>query len=314
MGNKISKLKTKRYITLILLLVLTISIFCLLGNYKKIKFAHISSISTSASSLSSSVTGINSSNYSTGVDTLNYKINFQIDDKKSKRVVIVATLSEYENRYARFKQIDNSRVNEEGNRIEVTVKAVPKKNNTIIIPVILNNAPYGVTINPKIVAIDNTKEEILDISKITVNTKSIDGYVKDDSDKRLGNIEVVLLSNNEKVKSTYSNSDGYYSFSLDNDKEYTIGISEETYKIINLKETSAGEKRGINIIVSKTNPFKISINKTISDLELIINGKKENYTYDKKDDIAKSLVLTISKTNLIFIFSFAFIDCPSISL
>ena len=289
MGNKISKLKTKRFITLVLLLVLTISIFCLLGNYKKIKFAHISSISTSASSLSSSVAGINSSNYSTGVDTLNYKIIFQIDDKKSKRVVIVATLSEYENRYARFKQIDNSRVNEEGNRIEVTVKAVPEKNNTITIPVILNNAPYGVTINPKIVAIDNTKEEILDISKITVNTKSIDGYVKDDSDKRLSNIEVVLLSNNEKVKSTYSNSDGYYSFSLDNDKEYTIGISEETYKIINLKETSAGEKRGINIIVSKTNPFKISINKTISDLELIINGKKENYTYDKKDDIAKAL-------------------------
>jgi len=261
----------------------------LLGNNKKFKLAHITSISTSASSLSASVTNIDDNTYSTGVDTLNYKINFEIDDKKEKQVVIVANLSENENRYARFKQIENSKVNEEGNRIEVTVKAVPKKINTITIPIVLNNAPYGVIINPKITVIDNTKEEILDTSKITVNTKSIEGYVKDDSDKKLSNIEVVLLSNNEKVRSTYSDSNGYYSFSLDGDKEYTIGISEETYKVINLNETSSGNKRGINIIVSKTDPFKISINKTISDLELIINGKRENYTYNKKDDIAKAL-------------------------
>ena len=289
MRDKITRLKTKKYITLVLLLVLTIGIFCLLENNKKFKLAHITSISTSASSLSASVTNIDDNTYSTGVDTLNYKINFEIDDKKEKQVVIVANLSENENRYARFKQIENSKVNEEGNRIEVTVKAVPKKINTITIPIVLNNAPYGVIINPKITVIDNTKEEILDTSKITVNTKSIEGYVKDDSDKRLSNIEVVLLGNNEKVRSTYSDSNGYYSFSLDGDKEYTIGISEETYKVINLNETSSGNKRGINIIVSKTDPFKISINKTISDLELIINGKRENYTYNKKDDIAKAL-------------------------
>ena len=287
MKNKIRSLKTKRYVATIVLVLLFVFVLGLTSILKPmLKNIKINSILSNTTSLNASVIdgtseGIESNNY----DEIKYQIKVDKENNDDE-AIIIGTLTDKENKYARFKSTKEGVVTENGKKITVTTK---KKKVTIT--VIIENAPYGTTINPKykINSQDENKENI-NVQPVTITGKSVEGKVMDEKGTLYTGIELGLSSNGEEVKRTYTKTEGDYVFSLGDLNAYEVNIKEDKYKIVRYSEETTDENRRVlNVVIKEVEPFKLNIKKTISKLDLVVNGKKQTFNYNDETKVVKSL-------------------------
>ena len=286
MRDKINKLKAKKYATTIiigLLLVFVLGLFTLLG--PSIKNIKINKVLSKTTALNASVNdaiseGVSSNNY----DEIKYQI--KVNKENSDTAVITGTLTNKENKYARFKQIKDSIVSEDGKTITLTTTR-----NKVTITVIITNAPYGTTINPNfsINSVDESKSKI-NVDPVTITGKSVEGKIYDESGTFYNGLELSLNKNGEEVKRTYTRDDGEYVFSLGDVDTYSINLEEDKYKIVRYTEETTDENRRVlNIVIKEVEPFKLSIKKSINKLDLLVNGNRLTYNYNDETKVVQSL-------------------------
>ena len=287
MKDKLRKLKTKRYVATIMVVLLFVFVLGLTSMLKPmLKNIKINNIVSKTTSLNASVIdgtseGVISNNY----DEIKYQIKVE-KESDDDEAIIIGTLSEKENKYARFKTTKEGVVTENGKKITVTTK---KKKVTIT--VIIENAPYGTTINPKykINSQDENKSKV-EVEPVTITGKSVEGKVLDENGTLYTGIELGLSSNGEEVKRTYTRSDGDYVFSLGDLNAYEVNVKEDKYKIVRYSEETTDENRRVlNVVIKEVEPFNLNIKKTISKLDLTVNGKKQTFNYNDEEKVVKSL-------------------------
>ena len=286
MKEKLKRLKTKRYVAAIMIVLLFVFVLGLTSLLKPmLKEIKINKIVSKTTALNASVIdgtseGVESNNY----DEIKYRLT--IEKESDDQAIIIGTLSEKENKYARFKSTKEGVVTENGKKITVTTK---KKKVTIT--VIIENAPYGTSITPnfKINSQDENKSKI-EVEPVTITGKSVEGKVIDENGTLYTGIELGLSSNGEEIKRTYTRSDGDYVFSLGDLNSYEVSVKEDKYKIVRYSEETTDENRRIlNVVIKEVEPFKLNIKKTISKLDLTINGKKETFNYNDETTVVKSI-------------------------
>ena len=286
MKDTLKKLKRKKYSASILLIVLVVFVIGLISILKPvIKNIKIDKVLTKTSSLNASVIdgiseGVQSNNY----DQIKYQI--KVNKDSSDTAVIIATLSEQESKYARFKEIKNSVVSDNGKKITVTT--TNEKTNLIVD---VMNAPYGTVIKPtiKINSEDENKSNI-PIEPVTITGKSVEGHVSSEDGVLYNGLEIALIKNNEQVKTTYTKEDGDYVFSLGDTDNYQVNLNETKYKIVRYEEeTTDSNRRILNLVIKEAEPFKVNIKKTISKLDLVVNGVKHTYDYDDETKVVRSM-------------------------
>ena len=287
MKNKLRKLKTKRYVATIMVVLLFVFVLGLTSLLKPmLKNIKINNIVSKTTSLNASVIdgtseGVISNNY----DEIKYTIKVE-KESDNDEAIIIGTLTDKENKYARFKTTKEGVVTENGKKITVTTK---KKKVTIT--VIIENAPYGTTINPKykINSQDENKSKV-EVEPVTITGKSVEGKVLDENGTLYTGIELGLSSNGEEVKRTYTRSDGDYVFSLGDLNAYEVNVKEDKYKIVRYSEETTDENRRVlNVVIKEVEPFNLNIKKTISKLDLTVNGKKQTFNYNDEEKVVKSL-------------------------
>ena len=284
MRNKLKRLKIKRNISTIMLALLFVFVFILFGILKtSIKTIKVNNILTKTSSLNASIIdgiseGVQSNNY----DEIKYQI--KIDKDKNDTASIIGTLTSKENKYARFKEIKNGVVSDNGKKIEINTNK-----SRVTITVIVENAPYGTKIEPKF-TINSTDNPNIEIEPVTITGKSVQGIIKDEDGTLYNGIELSLSKDNEEVKRTYSKNDGEYVFSLGDLESYELKLAEDKYRIVRLEEETADEnQRILNIVIEEVEPFNLSIQKSISKLDLVINGKTETYNYNDESKVVRAV-------------------------
>lgn len=217
-------------------------------------------------------------------DELTYKFNITKDT--SDQAIITGTLTDNEAKYARFKETSNSVVSENGKKIVLTTRSSKPK-----ITVIVSNAPYGTVINPSfIINSENPNNKNIIVDPVTITSSSIEGIIKDENNNLIGGLELSLYNADGEVKRTYAGSDGKYVFSLPEEDEYFVKLEEEKYRVVRYEELTTNEnKRILNIIVEEVTPFTLDLKKTINKLDLVLDGKKETFTYDDETKVIKNI-------------------------
>ncbi|MBR4830569.1 MAG: InlB B-repeat-containing protein, partial [Bacilli bacterium] len=284
MKDTLKKLSRKKVIISAILVILFVLMIGLITVLKPVnKTIKISKVLTNTKTLSASVIdgvfeGVTSNNY----DEIKYQIKVNKDD--SDTAIVTASLTSEENKYARFKEIKDGVVTNNGKEITITTTR-----SNITITVIVENAPYGVTINPKINinSEDETKSKI-NVDPVTITGKSVEGIVSDENGTLFSGIELSLLKNGTEVKRTYTKEDGKYVFSLGDLDTYEVRIAETKYKLVRYtEETTDQNRRVLNLVIKEVEPFTLNIKKTISKLDLVVNGKKEVFNYDDETKVVK---------------------------
>ena len=163
MRESSKRLKVKKYVVSAIIVLLLVFVFALFNMLNpKVKDIRISKVLTNTKTLSASVVdGTNEEITSNNYDEIKYQI--KVNKDSSDTAVITATLSDKENKYARFKEISDSVITNDGKSITVTTTK-----NKITLSIIVTNAPYGFTIKPSI----NINSE--DSSKSKINTDKND--------------------------------------------------------------------------------------------------------------------------------------------
>ena len=286
MKDTLRKLKGRRYLTLIILVVLFVFVVGLFSILKPdLKNIKINKIITKTTSLNASVIdgvseGVESNNY----DEIKYQI--KVNKDSSDTAIIIATLTDAESKYARFKEISNSVVSENGKKI--TIKTTREKTNIIVI---VENAPYGTVINPtiKINSEDESKSNI-NVDPVTITGKSVEGRVINEKGISIKGLELSLKTNTGEVKRTYTKDNGEYVFGLGETESYQVVLEEQKYKTVRYEEeTTDPNRRILNIVIKEVDPFKVKVTKTINKLDLVINGKKETFNYNDETKVARSV-------------------------
>ena len=286
MKNTLSKLKVKRYMTSILLVVLIVFVIGLISTLgPKVKNIKVKDVFIQSSSLNASVIdGVSEGTTSNNYDEIKYKL--KVNKENSDTAIIVGKLSDKENKYARFKSTKEGIVTDNGKTITVTTTK-----NKVDITVVVENAPYGTTVDPKftINSEDESKSKI-NVDAVTITGKSVEGTVTDEKGTLYTGIELKLTKNDEEVKRTYTKDDGKYVFALGDTEGYQVTLAETKYQIVRYEEETTDENRRIlNVVIKEVEPFDISIRKTISKLDLVVNGKKQTYTYDDASVVSRSV-------------------------
>ncbi len=286
MKESLRKLKTKKIIISAIIVLLLFFMVGLLTILKpSIKDIKISKVLTNTKTLSASVIdGVSEEITSNNYDEIKYKLEVNKDDLDT--AVITGTLSDKENKYARFKKTSDSEVSDDGKTITVTTTK-----NKVTITVIVENAPYGITFKPNfnINSEDESKSKI-NVDPVTITGKSVEGTVLDENGTIYTGIELSLFKNGEEIKKTYSKEDGKYVFSLGNLDSYEIKLAETKYKLVRYtEETTDQNRRILNLVIKEVEPFTLNISKTISKLDLVINGKKESFNYNDETKVLKSI-------------------------
>ena len=283
MNNTLKKLRKRKLVTSILLVVLIIFVIGLISILKpeikkiKIKDVFIKSSSLNASVIDGTSEGVITNNY----DEIKYKL--KVNKESTDEAVITGTLK---SKYARFKSMKNAEISEDGKSIRVTTTK-EKVNVTVII----ENAPYGETIKPefKINSEDENKSKI-NVEPVVINGNSVEGQIKTEAGTLIEGIELSLVKDGEEVKRTYSKENGEYVFSLQELNNYEVRIAETKYKLVRYEEISGDQnKRVLDIVITEVEPFKLNIRKTISKLDLVINGNKQTFNYDDEEKVVKSI-------------------------
>ena len=286
MKEKLKKIHNRNTVTIAIISVLLLFIVGIISIIKpNIKDIKVNKVLVNTNALSASVVeASNEEKTSNNYDEIKYKINIEkdIDDE----AIIVGTLTDEENKYARFKGNKESEVSEDGKTIRISTKK-----NKITITLAVENAPYGVIINPKfkINSEDENKSNI-NVDPITITGKSIEGTISDENGVSYKGLELSLTSNNEEIKRTYSKENGEYVFSLNGEDNYQVNLVEEKYQVVRyVEETTDENRRILNIVIKEVEPFNLNIKKTISKLDLIVNGKKTVYNYEDEIKVQRSL-------------------------
>lgn len=293
-------LKKKKYLALLAIVVIVIGIIGLftfgrIDKYKgKIKIKNVVS-KTSSLSASISATATNELE-SKGSDIIKYEIGYTMDavtGVETRDVILRATLSDEEGRYARFKEINGTNItstlSNDGKTIEVYIDDAPLGvENNITLKVNINNAPNGFKIKPDVTIQESTGEtKTVTVNEVEVVTNSIEGTVKDEKGLIVSNIELSLNGSNGEVKRTYSGEDGKYVFSDIENGNYTIKVEEEIYESVgNAAVTDGGI---LNIVVKEVTPYELEAHKYITKLDLVVNGKEEKYTYNDLEKVAQNV-------------------------
>ncbi len=286
MNHKLRNLKTKKYTTLLIiamLLVFVAGLFTILNpSVKKINIKNVLSKTTSlnASVIDGVDDGVSSNNY----DEIKYKL--KINKLSEDVAVITGSLTNSENKYARFKEIKDSVVSNNGRNITITTT----KNNPVI-TVVVENAPYGVAITPefKINSEDESKSKI-NVDPVVITGRSVEGKVFDETGTMYKGLELSLSKDDKEIKRTYTKENGEYTFSLGDVDTYEVKLEEEKYQVVRYTEETTDENRRIlNIVVREVEPFNAEIKKSISKLDLIVNGKKETFEYDEEPKVVRSV-------------------------
>ena len=287
MRKKLSNLKKKRVLIsaiLVVLFVLMIGLIYLLN--PRVNNIKISKVLSNTKTLSASVIdgvseGVTSNNY----DEIKYQIKVE-KENDSDEAVITGTLTDNENKYARFKDVKDAVVTNNGKTITITTT---RKNITVT--VVVENAPYGVTINPTftINSIDSNNSNI-DVEPVTITGKSVEGIIKDENGTLYNGVELSLVKNGNEVKRTYAKDNGKYVFSLGSIDSYEVRLVESKYKIVRYEEeTTDSNRRVLNIVIKEVEPFTLNMKKTITKLDLVINGKKETFNYNDETKVLRSI-------------------------
>ena len=242
MKNTLNKLKRRRYTTSILLVVLIVFVIGLFSILKpNIKNIKVKDVFIKSSSLNASVIdGVSEDVTSNNYDEIKYKL--KVNKENSDTAVIVGRLTDKESKYARFKSTKEGVVTDNGKTITVTTTK-----NKLNITVIVENAPYGSTVDPKftINSEDESKSEI-NVEPVTITGKSVEGTISDEKGTLYEGIELKLTKNEEEVKRTYSKENGKYVFSLGDTEGYQISLAETKYQIVRFnEETTDGAKTAL---------------------------------------------------------------------
>ena len=161
------KLKQKKYIALLLITILVVGIISLVSFGRPDKNAglvKVRDVNVNSKVLSSvaETEGVTSKSY----DEVDYVLSYTLDEitgLTTRDVVIRASLSDEESRYARFKKVSgpnyNSEVSESGKEIEINVNDVELGiAQRMTLKLIIENAPNGASINPSISVKEATGE------------------------------------------------------------------------------------------------------------------------------------------------------------
>ena len=282
------ELRDKKYFGLMAIISIIIVIVGIISikNYDFNKgLVKVSSVKVNdITSLSASVNDIVSENkeVAKGYDEITYQISYSLSKEEgieTRPVVIKATLSPEESKYASFIDITKENIkcilNESKSEIEININnAKVGSENTIDLLLKITNAPNGYIVNPKIQIKEISEEKYNEIisKEVVVETNSITGIVFDEKSMPVSFVEISLNSDGKEIKRTYTDENGRYVFSDLENKNYTIEVEEEKYK----KESEEYlENSNLNIYVKNIIPYQIEINKYVNSIT--VNGSKYNY-------------------------------------
>ena len=288
-----SDLKKKKYITGILIVVLLVGIIGLFLNGRVDKYKGLVKVNNASSKLLSSVGNTNFTT-SNGTEEIEYKLTYTLDEVEglTKRNVIIK--GRLNSEYAVFKEINRSNVTStltnDGKEIEIEVRDVTLgEEQNIVIPVQITNAPNNENIVPEITIKEKTGEETrVNTESIKVETNSVEGIVYDENKIPVSNIELSINKNGREVKRTYTKENGTFIFSDLEEGNYEVKVEEEIYEIEGTSETSESNTK-LEIRVKEVDKFNIETHKYIEKLDLVINGRKESYTYKEAEKVVQAV-------------------------
>ena len=230
-----------------------------------------------------------------GYEEITYPIFYtleKVEGIEERNVVIKASLTKDENKYAKFKEIKSenitSTLTENGSKIEIRIEKVELgKEEKLELKLQLTGAPNGYKINPKVEIKEETEENYtkIEAKEIEVKTNSITGIIKDEEGMSVSNIEISINKEGQEIKRTVTNEEGRYVFSDIDEGKYELKIEEEIYELENKEEIEVKEGIVKDIKVKKVRPYKIEVNKYIEKVK--INNKE--YTYDNLNRVNQSI-------------------------
>lgn len=230
-----------------------------------------------------------------GYEEITYPISYtleKVEGIEKRNVVIKASLTKDENKYAKFKEIKSenitSTLTENGSKIEIRIENVELgKEEKLELKLQLTGAPNGYKINPKVEIKEETEEKYtkIEAKEIEVKTNSITGIIKDEEGMSVSNIEISINKEGQEIKKAVTNEEGRYVFSDIEEGRYELKIEEEIYELENKEEIEVKEGIVKDIKVKKVRPYKIEVNKYIEKVK--INNKE--YTYEKLNRVNQSI-------------------------
>ena len=230
-----------------------------------------------------------------GYEEITYPIFYtleKVEGIEKRNVVIKASLTKDENKYAKFKEINSenitSTLTENGSKIEIRIENVELgKEEKLELKLQLTGAPNGYKINPKVEIKEETEEKYtkIEAKEIEVKTNSITGIIKDEEGMSVSNIEISINKEGQEIKKAVTNEEGRYVFSDIEEGRYELKIEEEIYELENKEEIEVKEGIVKDIKVKKVRPYKIEVNKYIEKVK--INNKE--YTYEKLNRVNQSI-------------------------
>ena len=242
-------------------------------------------------------------------DELSYKILYTLEtnDKKQlsgRTAIVKATLSDEENNYATWELVKDTNIESEivdsGKTLMLTISNVTtNKQYEVMAKLKIVNAPNEFKISPKVTVEEKTsKEKFVELKSESgiVNTKSISGKIFNEQkgyyEKNL-ELELCKLIDGSCIntKTTYTNSDGSFSFSKLENGIYQINIKNNNYALLEEINplTITDNSLNINIKVSNQTKFRASIKKYIDKIEINENGQTKEYNYKEVDQAVVSV-------------------------
>lgn len=302
---KLKELKSKKYIALIMMIVIIGAIVGILkiGNMDfdkgKVKVSK-AVINNVTSSLSANINEAIVDNLITskGYDEIDYVIKYSLstdENIKERDVMIEASLDDNE-KYASFKDITNgdvtSTVSENRKNIKITVKnAKVNKENELKLVMKLEGAPNGYKVTPKIKIKEVSEEKYtnLNVQNVEVKNNSLTGNVQDEQSMNVSNIELALKKDGETIKKTYTDENGNYVFSDIEEGEYDLEIDEDIYEKVSEEKVNISGSSKLNIVVKEVTPYKIELKKRITEMTIVNGGKTTTYKYGNLDKVQQTL-------------------------
>lgn len=249
-----------------------------------------------------------------GYDEIGYTIKYKLEteDKqnvKGRDVIVEATLSDEDAKYATWKLISDESIKSEiinsGKTLKLTIDNITTNTEyEVMTTLTVTGAPDKFTVSPKVEVKEATSENstIVNANVEKVSTRSITGKVinKQNSDE-VKSIELQLFKidegNYDDKRITYTKEDGSYSFSDLKNGIYQIKLADENkYALLNeIQEITINDNSEVlNIEIANQTKFRASIKKYVKQVIVTENGKEKTYDFDKID---KALVAVKNMSN-----------------
>ena len=299
------KLKKKKYIALLMVVVLFLTIVSLSMTKKTDKFSGL--VKVKESSIESKILGsvgeaIVEDNSVRGNSTVEYEVSFTLDEitgVERRDAIIKASITNEEFKYARFKAVTGSKISstliDNGKEIEVLVEDVRLgQEKKIKLKLVIENAPNEIEIHP-IVRVREATGEYTNITTdtVTVETNSVEGIVKDENKLPVRDIEIAIKQNGDILKKAYTNSDGKYIITDLDEGTYELDVEEDNYAVTKKETVEVSGRTEKDFSIKQVEPYQIETHKYITGLKLVVDGKEKNYSYEDREEVLE----TIKKAN-----------------